>query len=210
MGKNTGIIICILVVLYLLYNSGRFDGITTITEEEVEQRVQEELIVSDNYTRLYYIASHKEYDRLREVYRGEIGMCEQGGNNRGKRVGEYLSVTGLGEGYAWCAAFVCWSLENASFVHTASAWSPTTSLYNVVYSKGETFPVSEDGLVFGLYYSTLGRIGHTGFIDEIHQDYSYTVEGNTSDGKVREGDCVHRLKRPNWSFYKISKYDKVK
>ncbi len=155
---------------------------------------------------------------LRNNYYKEIKVREKGGNNKGQRITEYLAVTNLdneaqikrtGSGYPWCAAFVASMLENSHMGGPRSAWSPTMATYNVIYSSKNpfhTFPVKPNNLVFGLYYKKLGRIGHTGFIDEIHEDYVITIEGNTGPDGERDGDGVHRKKRPKRSMYKISEY----
>ena len=41
---------------------------------------------------------------------GELGMHEEGGNNRGPRVEDYLRSAGGQPGDAWCAAFLYWVL----------------------------------------------------------------------------------------------------
>ena len=141
----------------------------------------------------------------------EVGVKEYGGNNKGSRIGEYLKVTNLPEGYAWCAAFVCWVMEQCGLDHPSSAWSPVVATHNTIYKRGdEYFPNMQDGLVFGLYYENLKRIGHVGIIYKIQGNKVYTIEGNTSGSKTREGDGVHRLIRPKKSIYRISKYGKRK
>ena len=43
-------------------------------------------------------------DCLRELYLSQVGVREQGGNNRDPHVKTYLNAVGLGESYPWCAA----------------------------------------------------------------------------------------------------------
>jgi hypothetical protein len=47
---------------------------------------------------------------LRELV---AGAREVGGDNRGPFVKKYLAPSGLGEGFAWCAAFVSWCVREA-------------------------------------------------------------------------------------------------
>lgn len=141
----------------------------------------------------------------------EVGIREDVGNNRGSRIEQYLKAVGLGGGYAYCAAFVCWVLEECKVDHPKSAWSPTTALYNPIYIRGKDEQLPElserEVYVFGLWYNNLGRIGHTGFIEKEKDDkYYFTIEGNTNGQGSREGDGVHRKWRPKWSIYAISKY----
>lgn len=44
----------------------------------------------------------------------QIGVHEQGGNNRGPEVDQFLASIGLGPGYAWCAAFVYYCFRQAA------------------------------------------------------------------------------------------------
>ena len=61
---------------------------------------------------------------LQEIYTAEIGVREKTGKNDGPRVEEYLAVTNLGKGYAWCASFVSWVFAEAGFEEPRTAWSP--------------------------------------------------------------------------------------
>jgi hypothetical protein len=147
---------------------------------------------------------------LVEVFTSYVGVLEIGGNNRGPEVGMFLESVGLGEGHPWCAAFVAYCLNMANIPHTMSAWSPSccpeTKTYYLASKKADLDNLSvQAGDVFGLYYSNLGRIGHTGFITEWPEGkYCFTVEGNTNSGDgSRDGGGVFELRR-----YK-SKIDKL-
>ena len=48
-----------------------------------------------------------------KIARAEVGVAEVGGNNRGRRVEEYLAAVGLGPGNPWCAAYVAWVMRQA-------------------------------------------------------------------------------------------------
>ena len=63
-------------------------------------------------------------ERLQQIYVAEIGVLEKTNRNDGKRIGEYLRYSGLGEGYAWCAAFVSWCFKEAGYSSPRTAWSP--------------------------------------------------------------------------------------
>ena len=147
------------------------------------------------------------------IAKNEVGVRESGGNNKGRRIGEYLKVTGLTEGYAWCAAFVCWVFEQCGTRHPASAWSPTVAQYNIVYKKGSIFhnrfPSSSESVVyvFGIYKPYLKRVGHTGIVSEIRKSAIITYEGNTNGQGSREGDGVESLIRSKKTIYCLSAYD---
>ena len=129
---------------------------------------------------------------------GEIGVKEERGNNRGKRIGEYLATTGLPQGHPWCAAFAKWIFDqNQIPTPGATAWSPTWFPDSrTVWMKGDDPKgVIESGDTFGLYYSNLKRIGHIGIVERIDNGWIYTIEGNTGSDQGRDGDVVRRHRR---------------
>lgn len=159
------------------------------------------------------------------IYHAEVGTLEIGKNNHGPGPKKYLASCGLDEGFAYCACFVKWVLERCNIpTQGGNAWSPSWfPEERVIWKQGSslrakrsnltgetaaarTSPRSDgepqQGDVFGLYFSNLGRIGHVGFVDQWGgprgDDWVYTVEGNTNGEGSREGDGVHarrRLKR---------------
>lgn len=149
-------------------------------------------------------------DSLTQVIESQIGVKEEGGNNRGEQVEKYLSSVGLSGGYAWCAAFVKWCFLQVGVYTNSNAWSPSWFPDSkVIYHRNKTWGVSAmPGDVFGLYYNRLKRIGHVGFIYKVTSKYFITVEGNTNAGGSREGDGVLKRYRPHWSIYKISSWVK--
>lgn len=129
-------------------------------------------------------------ERLRRIYTAEIGVREATGKNDGHRVGEYLRYVGLPEGYAYCAAFVCWALGEAGMENPKNGWSP--ALFparrivwstDLVTASGNPAQRSDSGPqrgdVFGIYYSHLKRIAHCGFVDSWDGTWCITVEANT-------------------------------
>ena len=138
------------------------------------------------------------------VYSSQVGVREQGGNNRGPAVEGYLGCAGFGPGYAWCAAFVSWCFLEAGEAVTPTAWAPAwfppaQTIYR--QGRGERQWLKAD--LFGLYYQRLGRIGHVGFIDTVQGDTMITVEGNTSGDGGREGDGVYRRRRSVRCVYAV-------
>lgn len=144
-------------------------------------------------------------DCVIEVAKSQIGNCEEGGNNRGYHVEKYLRAVNLGGGYAWCAAFVAWCFDICDVNHSINAWSPSAVSKHVIWQrgKGET-PRSGD--VFGIYYTSKGRVGHVGFIEKWGSKYATTIEGNTNDEGSREGDCVMRKYRHKSVIYRVSRW----
>lgn len=144
---------------------------------------------------------------IRGLYAAEVGVREVGGENRGRRIGEYLTVTSLGEGYAWCAAFVSWVFARAGYVAPRSAWSPALfPKEKVIWQRGGVVrqDVPQAGDVFGIWFPSLGRIAHVGFVDHWGGTYVVTVEGNTNDPAIAAQDGVHRKRRLLRSIYQVA------
>lgn len=150
--------------------------------------------------------------RVKKIYDSQLGVVEATGHNDGAQVERYLRYTGLGKGHAWCAAFVCWVLGQAGVDNPKTAWA--ASLFpkdRLVWSRGKALATgnlqrtttralttgnSQLATIFGLYFPSLKRIAHCGFIDEWGEKEVITVEGNTNDSASREGDGVYRKRRP--------------
>ena len=160
-------------------------------------------------------------DQLQQVYTAELGVREATGKNDGKRVEEYLAVTNLEKGYAWCAAFVSWTFAELGFKEPKTPWTP--SLFpakRVIWSQkeGSRLTVSaqeingsedvnpKNGDVFGIYFANLKRIAHAGFVDEWGDKYLMTVEGNTNEAGSAEGDGVYRKRRLISSIYQVANW----
>jgi hypothetical protein len=121
--------------------------------------------------------------------RSQLYVREQGGENRGQVVEEYLRTTGLDEGYPWCAAFIAWCGKQA---HGAAWPLPLTAgckeLGAAAEAKGLLVEKPQAGDVFLLLYEKLGRFAHTGFVTDVLPDGRIrTIEGNTNDGGSRDG-----------------------
>lgn len=132
-----------------------------------------------------------------KTYRAEVGVLEATGNNDGYHVEKYLASTQLGPGYAWCAAFVNWSVRKCGVIGPqAAAWSPSWFPADRL-NHGPPKP----GDVFGIYFTSKNRIAHVGFIDEVKENHYVTTEGNTNDAGSREGDGVYRKYRIKKQIY---------
>jgi len=141
------------------------------------------------------------------TYRNYIGVRELTGHNDGKEVEMFLRATGLGEGFAWCAAFVsyCHIENDIAIPQNAPAWSPSWFPQHRLISKEKALP----GDVFGIYYINMRRIGHVGFMDEAWNNDSgniITVEGNTNGDGSRDGDGVYRKRRSKKQIKSVSRW----
>ena len=179
------------------------DSVIIIPLESLPDAVVEEIIIESEPISTDSL--------LASIYLSQVGVREATGNNDGKEVEMYLRATGLGKGYAWCAAFVRWGFDSAGVKTTITAWSPTAeNKNNYVLKKGTWEQDLRRGDVFTLYFPRLKRIGHTGFA---HKKFGVksiqTVEGNTGglgpDGD-REGDGMYIKLRPVETIHSITRW----
>lgn len=152
---------------------------------------------------------------LIDTLHSQLNVRELTGNNDGYEVERYLNYVSAAKGAPWCAAFVSWNLNAvgiSSPPNPKSAWSPNFSkMPYVVYhakepNKGKGSYKMSPGDCFTLYYQTLGRVGHVGFIVSKQSGYFITIEGNTAAGGTREGSGVHKMKRSADKVYTITNY----
>jgi hypothetical protein len=131
----------------------------------------------------------------------QLHVRETTGQNDGPDVKKYLKVTGLGEGYPWCAAFVSWVFQKTGGNAPRSARVVDWFKANIVYKRDwrKTTISPEKGMVAGLYYPRLGRYGHIGIVAQTGPGQLknvITIEGNTNAAGSREGQGVYRKIRP--------------
>jgi peptidoglycan hydrolase-like protein with peptidoglycan-binding domain len=135
----------------------------------------------------------------------EVGTQEVPLNsNRGPKVEEYLASTGLGGGFAWCAAFVYWCFNTAA--KNAGKTNPLVKTAGVIRSwnecKGKKILAKDTknnpslikpGHIFVMDYG--GGLGHTGIVVSVNGGFINTIEGNTNDESSREGSGVYKRVR---------------
>lgn len=142
------------------------------------------------------------------TYSAEVGVREATGHNDGEPE-KYLKSTGLGKGFAWCAAFVNWTLKKCGGTYNSSAWSPDWFPPHRVLDVTKDTPMPGD--VFGIYFPAKGRIAHVGFIHVWGVDRCVTVEGNTvgnakNSEQDRNGDGVYKKIRLTSQISKVSRW----
>ena len=122
-----------------------------------------------------------------------IGVKEWGVNT-GPEVDLFLSSVELEPGNPWCAAFNYYVFREAGYgdLVPKTGWSPSWVV------GGKRVSYSPPASVFGIYFSSLGRIAHTGLIERTENGFATTIEGNTNSAGYRGagwGDGVYRRKR---------------
>lgn len=150
-----------------------------------------------------------------------IGVTEEGGENRGKAVETYLAscVPALPPGAPWCVAVQRFRLKQAAtelgFTYDVTmprtgytpdyvAWAYRTGKWiSVAQAKADPSLVKEGDLVC-FYFPQMGRHAHMGMVDKVANYGVLTVEGNTSPETAdtewvnREGDGYYPKVR-HWS-----------
>ncbi|QIH35487.1 CHAP domain-containing protein [Sphingobacterium sp. DR205] len=139
-------------------------------------------------------------DRLIQIAVAELGVREEGGENQGQRVGEYLGYVGLGAGYEWCAAFASWCYGQAGLLAPRSAWSPA------LFPKARRYAAPdirrgrfERADLFAIYSSQLRRIHHVGLVEAVNGGLMISVEGNSHDR-------VESRRRPLSTIYAMANW----
>jgi hypothetical protein len=126
----------------------------------------------------------------------QIGVQEIPKNsNAGPAVEKFLKSVGLGKGYAWCMAFVYWSVKEATTeLNLSNPLTKTAGVINMWNSEPDlrvTTPQAGD-----IFIMDFGKgVGHTGFVEKVAGLIVYTIEGNTNDEGSREGYEVCRRTR---------------
>jgi len=152
-------------------------------------------------------------DCILDCARNEVGIVERTGNNDGERVEQYLSSTGLGRGYPWCAAVMsflfglCWA-DNPKSAYCPDWFKGSDVIYRRGSNKND-FDVCQPGDLLGIWFSDKGRIAHMGMIEEINGGRVTTLEGNTTDfSNSRDGDGFYRKYRLKNQIYAVSNHIK--
>ena len=121
------------------------------------------------------------------------------GSNKGPHIKKYLKSVGLDEGYAWCAAFVCWCSKEAGAPDSTFPPSPSMAASWLKHQ-----PILQQQVKRGDIGGWINKdgTGHVFLIVEVIKDgwgkaiKVRTIEGNSNDEGSREGFEVCRLTRP--------------
>ena len=119
-------------------------------------------------------------------------------SNAGPMVEAMLATVGLAKGQPWCAAFVAWCgvagfAKDYPFPKTGGC----ADLAKWAASNGRLVQSVTAPCVFLLWFPTMGRFAHTGFVvDAPDADgFCATIEGNSNDGGSRDGYGVFLRRR---------------
>jgi hypothetical protein len=146
--------------------------------------------------------------KLIEIARREVGVREVG-RNSGKRVREYQAACDLAKeqptGWPWCAAFVCWCIQEwgkdkevlAALKLTAAQfekWRPKTAaafgLEDWAKKRGLQVLFADDIPSLRTGDIVTFDMSHTGLVVDDARGVIKSIEGNTGASGGREGDGV--------------------
>lgn len=152
----------------------------------------------------------------------EIGTVEKGGNNKGARIDQYRSVvlnkTIKNYSDPWCGYFVGYVFKTCN-VPTSVKYSPRARDWfqdksKIVWRKNFQYGITkkkpQKGDLIGYVFNS-GAIGHIEILYEWHEDFFYSIGGNTSTAKnvyrdADKSDGVWRKKRPVAMAYIIANH----
>lgn len=150
---------------------------------------------------------------LVEIAEREVGIREQGGNNRGSRIVQYQRATWLEPGpWPWCAAFVCWCVKEWLDVagvreylgiKSPDAWRPQTAgafdFVRWARDKGLRVLAEQAEVKAGdLVIFDFSHIGIVSADAGAGSTFIHTIEGNTNGRGTRDsvnGDGVWQKTR---------------
>ena len=120
-------------------------------------------------------------------------------SNRGLSIDYWLNECGIPLGNPWCAAFVTAILRQAlgrgnpvyltGSVQRIVDWAKTLQPIGVWQDKPER------GDLFVIYFPSLKRFGHVGFVEAVTEAGFTTIEGNSNADGSRDGYGVGSNKR---------------
>lgn len=154
--------------------------------------------------------------QLLSIAQAELGVSENPpGSNTGSRVTIYQSSCSLSQslptGWPWCAAFVCWTIQQWLNLHETQKilslanpedWRPkTASAFGFLpWARAQNLQILSDA-PFNQPYTNPGDLvifdcSHIGFLISDDSSTVTTIDGNTSGTSPRDGGMVAIMTRP--------------
>ena len=136
-------------------------------------------------------------DKAMEIALGEVGVREQGGNNRGPQVEMYLAAVDLPPGQPWCCAGVVWCYREATIRAGGGLMMPLPRTGKCVRLWRRTPGVWKSNVPsIGAIYIHLddpddpNSSGHCGIVTGLTERALSGVEFNTNAVGSHNGDRV--------------------
>ena len=136
-------------------------------------------------------------DALLTAARATLGIHEEGGNNRGPRIDDWLYAVGCPTGQPWCAAYVYAMHAIASKALGVVNQCPRTASSHAMWTmtdpnKRSRLPAPGDVFVLDHSGDPNTGPGHVGIVELVTPDGEtiVSIEGNTNAAGSREGNQV--------------------
>lgn len=141
-----------------------------------------------------------------------IGTREATGKNDGEAIKQILLKCGINFPQPWCACYLHTGLVNIGLNGGPVAgpgytpfWFKNPKRIRWVRDKSPESMTWEQGWIGGIYFRSLGRIGHVAaIIEDFGDGYVLTIEGNTNAQGGREGNGVYLRIRHKSEFYMVA------
>lgn len=133
-----------------------------------------------------------EIPRWLQIAKNETGVCEIN-NGENPRILEYFMATkfhATEDETPWCAAFVCWCLEQAGVESNKSAWAKS------YLNWGEDCHEPRLGAICVFARGREG--GHVGFYVGEEKEFIHILGGNQSDGVCEKAIPKRNLIGMRW------------
>lgn len=128
-------------------------------------------------------------DRLRQNIVNEaqsyVGVCETS-PNCSPEIQIWCNMNHVRCGISWCAIFFGSMYKLCGVAAILSAWSPTW----FPPDHRITFDKVQPADAYGIFFPSLGRIGHIGMVAKRVRRDVYGIEGNSNNNGSREGKWV--------------------
>jgi hypothetical protein len=194
-----------------------FDTVTNVTvtvpprDSIIGPRDTVVIPAKDSVVKLHTVSFvTRKYPSIQSVYKSFVGIREATGHNDGPAVELFLRHVGLTKGNPWCAASVRTGYDSAGIRTTINGAAASVDNHrNRALFNGTFLHPIQPGDAFTIYFPSLHRIGHCGFVDhKLNGMTAVTYEGNTNSQNSREGDGFYIRYRPIKSFYTINMWRK--
>lgn len=133
-----------------------------------------------------------------QIARSTLGMAEQPPGSNRIKFAEWAGINGQ----AWCGAWVCWVLDQASALDVPMfVWTPSGAQAYQDRGRWDTIPSVGDVVFFTWPGSP--RICHVGLVEAIRDDGGVvTIEGNTDErGGGTGGKVMRHVRRANMTGF---------
>ncbi len=145
----------------------------------------------------FFLPSPLLLGRLVDTAQHYVGIKEEG-QNRGYWIEKFQRLVGIPKGSPWCAAFVSWVLEQNKCKNPTTRSGVALKFVNKQSVKAKEVAkgykkVGRNWLV--IWKRGNSYKGHIGIVVNWGKISGETIEGNTGNGDIREGDGIYRKKR---------------